>query len=1029
VGGASAFGWLVLALVLLSLPASAEAEVVAGPVAAYSFDGGSGDLVSDDSGAGNVGVISGAAWDPAGKFGKALSFDGSGDFVSILDSASLHLSSGMTLEAWVKPTALGSTWRTVIFKERLGGMTYALYANDDFSRPLGQIYDTAERGAGGTAPLTPNVWTHLATTYDGSSLKLFLNGVQVSSVSVPSSIVSSTGLLKIGGNGIWNEDFAGLIDEVRVYNRALSAAELSTDMNTPVAVDITPPSAPSGLTLAGQTQTSITVSWTASTDNVGVSGYGLYRDLSPAGNTTATTATFSGLACGTSYQFGFDAYDKAGNRSTEVSLATTTAACDSQVAGLVAAYGFEEGGGVSVSDSSASGNGGTIVGASWDLAGKFGEALSFDGSGDFVSISDSASLHLSTGMTLEAWVKPTVLGGSWRTVIFKERLGGVTYALYANDRFSRPLGQIYDTAERDAGGTAQLTPNVWTHLATTYDGSSLKFFLNAVQVSSVSVSGSIVSSTGLLKIGGNAIWNEDFAGLIDEVRVYNRPLTATELNTDMSTAVGEPNPSPPPPTDTTPPSVAISSPANGASLSGTVTVSAGASDNQSVAGVQFRVDGANVGAEDTTAPYGVAWNTLGVSDGSHTLTAVARDSSGNTATSAPVGVGVSNTLNTGDALKRVTVGSGYTHAATRELVRTPAGVVYIFVSDDTSQKRGTGPGLLHAWKGNRTGIPTAFSEVDAAHRPSGPTGTTHVVGSPDARLDRSGIVHLLYTREADDTVVYQTFSTLTDTWGPVTVIATNAPVPYTSSFHKRDTHNAIILDANDVPHLVYLKGNSLLYQNRHGGSWSAPVTIDSSATPKHPMLGFDSSGDLHISWLQDGSAPSIRYRKRASNGTWAAMEVVANSDVLYNGTEDQGPSLVLTASGVPYILYLNAADLVRIRYRAGSSWLADNPPTGVYTHAPQIYGQGEDIYVFLGHDEDIDYAYLYQQGGAGNPWSDTIKLATGQTVDGSASVRWDPFRETNANIIDTAFFDEDIDDSGGFVGQLYYMAVPPARPN
>ena len=103
-----------------------------------------------------------------------------------------------------------------------------------------------------------------------------------------------------------------------------------------------------------------------------------------------------------------------------------------------------------------------------------------------------------------------------------------------------------------------------------------------------------------------------------------------------------------------------------------------------------------------------------------------------------------------------------------------AGIVYIFVSDDTSQKRGTGPGLLHAWKGNRAGIPTAFTELDAAHRPTGPAGTTDVIGSPDARLDRAGIVHLLYTREDDDSVVYQTFSTVTDTWGPVTVIATDA---------------------------------------------------------------------------------------------------------------------------------------------------------------------------------------------------------------------------------------------------------------
>ena len=931
--------------------------------------------------------------------------------------------------------------------------------------------------------------------------------VQVSSVNVASSIVSSTGPLKLGGNAIWGEYFTGLIDEVRVYNRPLTAAELTTDMNSPV-FDITAPTAPGGLTLTGQTQTSITISWTAATDNIGVTGYGLYRDLTPAGTTTATSATFTGLTCSSSYQLAVDAYDAAGNRSTKTSLSTTTAACSTTPTDLVAAYGFEESSGVSVSDRSGSGNGGSVVGATWDPAGKFGKALSFDGAGDFVSVADSSSLDLSTGMTLEAWVKPVALGTTWRTVVFKERAGGMTYALYANDDSARPLGQFYDTAEREAGGPTQLTPNVWTHLATTYDGSSLKLYVNAIQVSSVNVASSIVSSTGPLKLGGNAIWGEYFTGLIDEVRVYNRPLTAAELTTDMNSPVFDIT-APTAPggltltgqtqtsitiswtaatdnigvtgyglyrdltpagtttatsatftgltcsssyqlavdaydaagnrstktslstttaacdNDTTPPSVSITAPASGASVSGTVTVTASASDNQAVAGVQFRVDGSALGSEDVTAPFSVAWSTAGVADGSHTLTAVARDISGNTATSSSVQVNVSNSLNTGDARKRVTVGSGYTHAATRELVRTPAGVVYIFVADDTGQKRGTGPGLLHAWKGNRAGIPTAFTELDAAHRPTGPAGTTNVVGSPDARLDRAGIVHLLYTREDDDTVVYQTFSTLTDTWGPVTVIATAAPVPYTSSFHKRDTHNAIILDSNDVPHIVYLKGNSLLYQNRIGGSWSSTFTLDTAAIPKHPMLAFDSSGALHVSWMQDGSFQAIKYRKRSSDGTWASTETVADNDVLWNGSEDQGPSLVLTAAGVPYILYTNTANFVRIRYKPGPTWLTDDPPTGVYTHAPQIYSQGEDIYVFLGHDRDIDYAYLYQVGGAGNPWSNTIKLATGQTVDGSASVRWDPFRETNANVIDTAFFDEDIDDSGDFVGELYYMAVLP----
>src|SRR5437773_5208461 len=99
---------------------------------------------------------------------------------------------------------------------------------------------------------------------------------------------------------------------------------------------------------------------------------------------------------------------------------------------------------------------------------------------------------------------------------------------------------------------------------------------------------------------------------------------------------------PPPLADTTPPSVAITVPSSGATVSGTVTVTANASDNVGVLGVQLRLDGAPLGAEDTTTPYTVAWNTTSALNGVHTLTAVARDGAGNTATSAPVVVTVGN---------------------------------------------------------------------------------------------------------------------------------------------------------------------------------------------------------------------------------------------------------------------------------------------------------------------------------------------------------------------------------------------------
>jgi len=104
--------------------------------------------------------------------------------------------------------------------------------------------------------------------------------------------------------------------------------------------------------------------------------------------------------------------------------------------------------------------------------------------------------------------------------------------------------------------------------------------------------------------------------------------------------------------DTTPPTVSITSPASGATVSGTISVTATASDDRGVAGVQFQLDGVNGGAEDAAAPYSISWDTTTASNGSHTLTAIARDAAGNRTTSAPVTITVSNSPAPPSAVRR-----------------------------------------------------------------------------------------------------------------------------------------------------------------------------------------------------------------------------------------------------------------------------------------------------------------------------------------------------------------------------------------
>ncbi|HXT27825.1 MAG TPA: LamG-like jellyroll fold domain-containing protein, partial [Vicinamibacterales bacterium] len=240
------------------MPASAQT----GLVAAYGFNEGAGTIAADASGNNLAGTVSGAAWSSAGKFGGALTFDGATSWVTVNNSTLLQLTTGMTVEAWVQ-TSTPTDWRCVILKERSAGLSYALYAGDTPGHPASFIRRPADSGdidATGPSALQSGVWVHVAATYDGATLRTFINGVQVAATAAAGSIQTSTMPLRIGGNSIWGEYFKGTIDEVRIYNRALPATEIQSDMKTPVggvvpvtygiSGTITPASAGSGATVS-----------------------------------------------------------------------------------------------------------------------------------------------------------------------------------------------------------------------------------------------------------------------------------------------------------------------------------------------------------------------------------------------------------------------------------------------------------------------------------------------------------------------------------------------------------------------------------------------------------------------------------------------------------------------------------------------------------------------------------------------------------------------------------------------------------
>jgi hypothetical protein len=201
-----------------------------GPIAAWSFDEvGEGGSVEDVTGNGHTGTVEGATL-VRGKYGEALQFDGENDVVKVPSSPEFALTEGFTLEAWVRPESESNEWAPILAKELGGGeganrLAWWLYeAASNTNLPFGGTEPSPGNWNAAYAddPLPVNVWSHLAVTYDGAKIRLFVNGELVDCSPVPAGAPPVTnGEVQIGGVTEHGEYFKGRIDEVRIYNRAV----------------------------------------------------------------------------------------------------------------------------------------------------------------------------------------------------------------------------------------------------------------------------------------------------------------------------------------------------------------------------------------------------------------------------------------------------------------------------------------------------------------------------------------------------------------------------------------------------------------------------------------------------------------------------------------------------------------------------------------------------------------------------------------------------------------------------------------
>src|SRR5262249_34884170 len=160
----------------------------------WKFDDGSGGIAEDSSCRDNIGTLMrGPAWVP-GRSGTALAFDGVDDSVNVFDAPGLGPTTALSIAAWIRPAATKTDFRTIVVKN----YDYFLYASSTgYCSPTGSIMGGWE-SAFVCGPVPVLDWTHVALTYDGSLLVLFVNGVPVATAPATTPLTTGGGTLQIG---------------------------------------------------------------------------------------------------------------------------------------------------------------------------------------------------------------------------------------------------------------------------------------------------------------------------------------------------------------------------------------------------------------------------------------------------------------------------------------------------------------------------------------------------------------------------------------------------------------------------------------------------------------------------------------------------------------------------------------------------------------------------------------------------------------------------------------------------------------
>ena len=461
---------------------------------------------------------------------RSLSLNGTNQYVTAPSSTSLNITGAITVEGWIKLNA-NNAYQTIVSRDAFqqagtgGGYRLAVTDTGKLRLDLFQTHNTYTTVTG-TTTITTGVWHHVAGVFDGSQMRVYLDGVQNGTFATTSGPASGTGGFYIGRFSYSFNPyyFGGLIDEVRV-----SAAALYTSNFTPGTV--------AGSNVKGLWKfDGQTANDSSGNGNNGTlqNGATYSTDVPPAGPNSAPSVSLThplnntSFATGSSIVMDATASDSDGS-VTKVDfyqgttlLGTDTTAPYSFVWPNVAAGSYSLT--AKAIDNGSATTTSSAINVSVVVPGGL-HSLSLNGTNQYVTAPSSTSLNITGAITVEGWIKLNA-NNAYQTIVSREAFqqagtgGGYRLAVTDTGKLRLDLFQSHNTYTTVIG-TTTITTGVWHHVAGVFDGSQMRVYLDGVQNGTFATTSGPASGTGGFYIGRFSYSFNPyyFGGLIDEVRV------------------------------------------------------------------------------------------------------------------------------------------------------------------------------------------------------------------------------------------------------------------------------------------------------------------------------------------------------------------------------------------------------------------------------------------------------------------------------------------------------------------------------